>query len=59
MAKKNKPWKPSKRFKENLRRMCSEGKVSIVAQPNENKMTIQTPRFTFVIQCKELEVVGI
>lgn len=50
---KKKQWKPTKRFKENLQKLFSDGKVTVLAQTGDNKLTIQTDRFKLVVVCKE------
>jgi hypothetical protein len=49
---KKKQWKPSKKFKENLQKLFSDGEVTVLAQTGENKLTIQTQNYKLIMNCK-------
>lgn len=54
---KKKEWKPSKRFKENLQKLFSDGKITVMGSESENTITIKTDRFRLVVKCtKGLEI---
>ena len=49
---KKKQWKPTKKFKENLQKLFSDGKVTVLVQTGENKLTIQTQHYKLIMNCK-------